>query len=933
MNNLTVQEINLLQKVKREPALRPYFFKKIKNIKWFSALENEGFFSVDEMPKIVQNESGTYRFPPWPTIEYLVKASEALTDNQNLIANFLFIVKTCSEKDFGNQYHNSYLLWNFAKIYRNIPFEQFSIDDISIVETWFSDTFNHDLVSDDVAKLLLTALENISTPEIKTNALKLLSILFQVKRVEHNTDRRSEISINLQSHSKDKLVIEIGQKIGSELGKEGIDILFHSLAEAVEIIAADNYSHIWRSAIEEHSQNSSYREKEHLLIVVCRETLVGYGEQASNEKLCELLKGLLEHPLSIVKRIAIHSYNHFFAKIGNNLIDNILSPEFFKSNFRHEMWHIFQKNFDRFSDAQKNKLLNSIEAQSIRDNGLPSYYYQAEWLLAISEHDDVARGKLDYALAQLNGTVPEHPDFTSYTSSRAYGVGESPIPLERLKEAMTRSIDELIAIVNNYRPSDSPFEPGIEELVRSFKLLIYDEAKTIHYELNKLEKLNVPFIYEVIQAYSEIWKDTKKPQPNWEEVWPSLLQFIYNILTEEKFWSEDDGNDDAFIGRKAWIVSRVCGFIGDGCKRDEHAFDIKHVGLAKNILQNVLENQKGDEFSCDSDAVSISINSNRGQCLEALINLALFECRFSNRQDQEHLAVWNKYSPLFTTELNEVKSLEFRTLLPMYLRNFKWLSNEWFEQSFNTIFTDELDLACICALQGYGYNNYLEPLMYEYLKKSDNFEKILDHDLLGEKIERRYINFGLIPYIFKDEPLDDQSSLIYRLIKRNKTDEFNELISLISHSFIQHENTKNKAQELFPIVLKIFNDETLESKKVLSNLVDWANFLDFSNNDHIAWLIQIAPYAELDHNAHDFMKVIEKISDVNPQKAIDVWKSLLTAVPSYPYPEKSYINIYKNLLRAGLIRETKNIVDTYITYGLHSPAEWFRLAEDSLQDV
>ncbi|MEW6997759.1 hypothetical protein AADZ86_08645 [Colwelliaceae bacterium BS250] len=929
MTNLSIQEKNLLQKVKQEPNLRPYFFQKIKNVKWFLAAEAECFFAKEEMPEIIQNTDGSYRFPQWPAIEYLVKASESLSENQELIPNFLSIIRECTIKNIDNRYSNRYLMWNFAKIYKNIPINSFTLADIEIVELWFNNIHDHDLVSDEVAQLLLDTLEQL-TPENKEKTLKLLSILFEVKKVEIGTRNQPEVRINLKSHRKDKLVVSIGQKVGSLLGEEGVSILLESLSKATEIIDADHYSSIWRSAIEEHNQNGSYREEEHLLIVVCREAFDAYFKVADDESVVTLLKGLFEHQFSIVKRLAIHTYNMLFQKIGNQIIDELLKPEFFKSNFRHEVWHLLKENYQQLSVAQKQKLLSLIEDGSLRDDGTHSYYYQAEWLLAISDYEKALKEKLDYALKKINGVIPEHPDFTSYTSSGDWRTGESPIPLEQLKETARRSFEELIDTLNNYQPTESTFESGIEELVSCFKQFIIDEAEKIYPELHRFERIKIPFIYVIIQAYSDLWKDSTKTQPNWNEVWPSLLQLIEVIFNNEKFWNKDTEDNDAFIGRKSWLVSSVCRLIEAGCKNDGHSFTIENTELAKNILLNILENQVGNDFSLDSDAVSVSINSNRGQCLEALINLALFECRYSKHVHGEHELVWEKYSETFTKELIEVQSLEFRTLVPMYIRNFKWLSHEWLNKNFESFFTDDLDLACVCSLQGYAHNHYLDPLMYEYLKKHNNFENILEHESLGKKIERRFIMFGLIPYVFNDELLTDQSSLIYKLMHRNDAEEFKEIISFIRVSFAQAESIDKKAIELFPIILNKFDKETLEGKRVISNLVDWAKFLDLNNEQHIGWLVCIAPYAELEHNSHDFIKLIDNISQVEPKYALKVWMSLLTEMPSYPYPEESYINIYKNLLNSGLEREAREIADRYIKFGLQTPADWYRKAKESV---
>jgi len=933
MTNLTIEEISLLQKVEREPDLKPYFFKKIKNIKWFESLDEAGFFSLEEMPEIIQNTDGSYRFPHWPAIEYLIKASESLFQKEELIPKFLSIIRVCTEKNSQNPYSNSYLLLNFAKIYRNIPVDSLTLADIELVEMWFSDIRNFDYVSDDVAQILLSALDNISLDNKEKN-LKLLSILFKVKRVEPNTGTQPEVSINLKSHRKDELIVAIGQKVGAVLDKEGINTLLSSLSVAVEIIKADDYSNIWRSAIEEHNQNSSYREDEDILIVVCREALDGYFKVAVDVDRVALLKGLLGHHYSIIKRIAIHTYSNYFDKVGNVLLNELLKVEFFKSNFRHEMWHLLKDNYNEFTDDQKQELLHLIEEQSLKEDGSISYYNQAEWLIAISNYEDKLSEKLNYAVQKIGGVVPEHPDFTSYTSSVRWGSGESPIPLEQLKETARRSIEQLIDLLNNYRPPENTykFESGKEELVKCFKKFVIDEAEEIYFELHRFERISIPFVYEIIQAFSDIWKDPKKSRLDWNLVWPSLLDFIKNILTKGDFWEEETDNGHPFVGTKTWLVASTCRLIEAGCKNDKHSFAIGHIEKSKAILLNILEHQDSRDISFDSDAVGVSINSNRGQCLEALINLALFECRFSNRKNKEHQSVWLEYSRFFTKELIEVKSLEFRTLAPMYITNFKWLSQEWFEENFNVFFTDELDISCVCSLQGYAQNNYLDPLMYEYLKRSNNFEHILDHESLGKKIERRYITFGLIPYVFNDEALSDEYGLSYQLIQRNVAKEFKEIIYLFRSSFAHANNIDKKAIELFPIVFNRFDNKSLEGKKLISHLVDWARFLDFSNEKHIDWIIDVAPYAELEHNSHDFIKVIEKISNVSPACAIKVWMSLLTTVPSYPYPENSYINIYKNLINSGFERDVKQIVDKYIKYGLQQPADWYRMAHEEIKN-
>mgnify|MGYP000732649918 CR=1 FL=1 len=924
MTELTLPESNLIDKVNREPELESYFFKKIKKLKWFSSLESAGFFSTDEMPAIIQNANGSYRYPSWPAIDYLVKSSAYLTESPDLIPNFLAIIHAVTFKDVEAKYSNTHLLWNFSKIYRNIPFAKLSIEDIALVNHWFSDIPHYDMVSDDVAQCLVQALEAY-LPAFEENSLAILSILFDVKAGKSGVAGRPEPHINLKSHRKEELIIKLGQLVGRILERKGIDLLLEKLAEVIEVRGGDEYSNIWRSAIEEHEQNGSVRDTEDLLVVICREALLSYSEIMNKEELNSLFDQLLDHPLAIVKRLAIYTYHRYFDKTGNIPFSKVLKTEFFKSNYQHEFWHLLNCHYCGFSKEQKVELVRIIQEEIVRADGTPSYYVKAQWLAAIKDHDAILKADYDVLVEKL-GTAPEHPSFASFSSSVRMGSSESPIPLEKLKESAEVSAKNLVFMLNGFKPKKDIFAPDVDDLARCFRSYVIDDADKVAENLEAYKELKLPFIYELIQAYLELWRDGEKPQPDWGLAWPSLLKFIGDMFASDDFWLEDKAEKEVFSGRCAWFVAVACRLIEAGCKNDTHAFDIANIEAARKIITQVLDNQRASDFTAEDDAVSISINSARGQCIEALINLALFDCRQEEKVLQKHDDAWARYEDIFSAEAVKENNYEFYTLIPMYFNNLKWLSKDWMRNSFSLLFKNELDIACLCALQGYAMNNYLEPLMYQYLKGDGVYEAILDSSFL-KKTERQFITFGLIWYIFENEDIAAEASLIFRLLSRNKPDEIREVISKFRFFFSGTDNIKEKAIEIFPILLKQTNKEKLEGKKVLSSLVDWAKFLDANNESHKKWLVEIAPYAEIDNNANDFIETIESVSAVNPAYALEIWSAMLTTTPSYPYPEESYINIYKNLIAAKLEREAVGIADTYIKYGLQEPAEWFRYAK------
>lgn len=925
MTELTIQEASLIEKVQREPELESYFFNRIKRLKWFSDLESAGFFTAEAMPEIIQNSNGSYRFPSWPAIEYLVKSSVYLSESPDLIPNFLEIIHEATLKDAEAKYSNYHLLWNFSKIYRNIPFEKLSIENIELVNLWLSDISQYDMVSDDIAQCLVQALEAYSD-DYEENALALLSILFDVKAGSVDFTGRPKPYINLKSHRKDELIISLGRLVGGKLKIKGVDLLLDKLAGVIDIRGGDEHSNIWRSAIEDHEQNGSSRNTEDLLIVICREALLSYAEVINEEEFKALIDNLLDHPLAIVKRLAIYIYQQYFAKAGNEPFNRLLKADFFKSNYQHEFWHLLNRNYCSFSEVQKVELARIIQEEIFRTDGTPSYYVKAQWLAAIKVHD--IKLKVDYdVLVDKLGTEPDNPSFSSFTSSVRISGGESPIPLEKLKEVAEASAENLVVMLNEFKPNEDIFAPDVDDLARCFRSFVIDSAEKVSVNLDAYKELKLPFLYEIIQAYIELWRDGDKSQPDWAIVWPSLLKFICGIFDNDEFWLEDTTDGDVYPDRRSWLVAASCRLIEAGCKDDKHAFDIANIEGARLILVRVLDKQNPSDFNVEDDAVSISINSARGQCIEALINLVLFDCRQEEKVLEKHGDAWDRYKDIFSSEINKEKNYEFYTLTPMYFNNFNWLSKDWIRNNFSLLFKNELDLACLCALQGYARNNYLEPMMYQYLKEDGVYEAILDSDYLKNKTEKQFITFGLIRYFFEGEDVSDETSLVARLLSRNEPDEIRELISRFRLSFSEAGNVKVKAIELFPIVLEKTNKDDLEGRKVLSRLVDWARYLDAENEQHKNWLVEIAPFADIDHNANDLIKEIKKISTVKPDYAIEIWAAMLTTSPSYPYPEELYIDLYKNLIAVGLEREVIGIVDTYIKHGLQGPAEWFQVAK------
>jgi len=368
-----------------------------------------------------------------------------------------------------------------------------------------------------------------------------------------------------------------------------------------------------------------------------------------------------------------------------------------------------------------------------------------------------------------------------------------------------------------------------------------------------------------------------------------------------------------------------------GTKSDDHAFNKEYLKKSENIIIYLLKKEEGEEYKIDSDAVSISINSPRGRCLEALINLTLRSCRLSDKNNnKDHSVVWTHFQPIYDAELNRADmqkpEYEFATLITQYLPNFLYMSKEWTMNNFGRIFDQGNYLRWICAMQGYAYVNTVYQEVYQYSKKSGSFIKALDDKNIKNQVKNRIIENIVISYIDGIEKYSEKNSLIRVLVSRKKIQEVNHLIWFIwtLRNKVDEKLTK-KVYELWPEILKVVDVATIEGKKIASQLCLWSIFVNSVDEENRKYLLEIVPYADVLHHSNILLESVAKISQTQPNESYTIWKKMLEGtVPTYP--EQAIREILTNLLKQEF--ETpfmaNDIVSVYVEKGNDLPYKWLR---------
>lgn len=928
IDKLKPNERDLLERLGKKVELRPLFFRRVSGLKWFRPLDEAGYFDSSNLPKPTPaKKEGYITIPYWPVLSYLQKCAKEITnETDDYFGKRISEIVTGSTnlakaEDFGN-YH----AWRaFAEILHLLPSKFLTSDSVTAIDYWLNDKYETSLVSGEIGRSLLPKLLNEEASTSHEIALQICGVLFDPIFVTESRGGKEHTNAKLRFdvHDAEKLTGEIATTLGRILGLRGVALFETKLVETLCKLENDSWSSIWQPAIEDHEQNRHRDEAENILVRGYRDA-IGSFVDTNPSAAAAYLDSTLDSKYGTLVRVAIQAIGAHFEFFIDRL-GRLQNERFFGVNYHHEMWHFLSQRYGMLAAEQQQGFLAVIrDLKILDDNGnprdAPTAFQQARWLAAIKDFGDEEFGLYQDAVAK-SGTEPEHPDFLSYTSTD-WVVEVSPYETD---EIQSWSVPELIKKLTEFVPSQGWNEPGRKGLSASLKKAIKAHPLKYSDELNEFLGLDLAYVYNIIDAYRELWEE-KKPLP-WSDVWSSLFGFILPLIREDSFWSDANAKArDEFVANRHWVVGTLARLIEAGCKSDNHAFPEEYNNLAEEVLTILLSRELGERFSTDSDSVLIAINSPRGKCLEALINLTLRACRLENNANAgSHDRAWEHFRSYYEAELDRslLNEYEFATLITMYLPNFLYMSREWVINNLPRIFEQENYLRWLCAMQGYSYVGTVYQEIYTFLREHGDLLKALDDSNLKQKIEDRVVQQIVVAYINDFESLEKENSLLKNLIDRRDCEELKQLVWFFWTLQKDDDTTlKQKAMSLWPILLDSADTHTAAGRQLVSSLADWTVFVDEINETSAPLLRAVAPFSDEDHNSYQMLKSLARLSDKQPLEVNAIWQELLTG--STPdYPEDAVRQILSNLVNIGRegVREAKDTVSKYLSHGVERPAK------------
>jgi len=565
----------------------------------------------------------------------------------------------------------------------------------------------------------------------------------------------------------------------------------------------DDYSYVWRPAIEDDEQNHGYDTRDDL--VGCLRDAYELAIRGKSLKLKGAFKLLEKEKLLIFRRLKLHLIRLFGDDklIRSTIMDRSLFDD---SHIRHEYAVMVRDHYKHLDPAQQTTWLGWVDAgpddlrsgdEELRKR--QSDYWKFEKLSLIRDDLKPPLSTFVERMLEEHGE-PELALYPSYSRS-AFVADQSPFSVE---EMQSEGFARVVQMVAEWRPAPDArrYEnPTLEGLRRTFNQYVATDPSTFSKQAALLKGKPAPFVRAFLEAILQGFKE-KKPidvsavlelsewvvaQPLYDKSWPTEegdrlydhdWQWAWNSVAD--VWEVlCEPNTPIKLRYRVWyVIEKILGGGSEsGCAIDDDGKDIR-----------------------STDFINHAINSAQGKVMEALIAYTrwvakaleverdgkkVFEGGFDKLLEVRK-ALDDKLKP-------ENSSFASRSMYGWHFNLLHWIDRQWVAANVATIFDlKQFERDPETAYGWAAWNCFL-------LARNPRFEY---YDLLKEQYSYgvdqvaeakfedtpRFKPFGrlgehlMILYGLGHIELDSEDHIIYRFIERSPVALRSATIEFIGHA-------------------------------------------------------------------------------------------------------------------------------------------------------
>lgn len=614
---------------------RRYFFDRLENPEWIEPLLAKGF--LQHPPTAERDEDkGTTGFPPWPESHYVARMAPRKPE---LVLEVILKIPDTDNVTVHEDLAEAALAMpaNLSAVWAKKE------------ASWVKEQEHLFFVLPrTLGKLISHLARGVEVDAALDLARAVLEILPDQKARETvKKDDVYSLPPRPTVRFDQGVYKEILKKNIPELVKAGgvraIELLCDLLETAIRYSqrdgkrgAPEDYSWIWRPAVEDHQQNRHHGLRD-ILVTSLRdacETIIREGKAV----FIELVRDLEGRPWRIFHRMALHLLRCFpdsvVDLIGERLTNRFL---FDRSAYRHEYAMLLNDCFSMLPDEQQKVVFGWIEEgpdleqfmkeedelTGKRPTEKDAERYRKHW-----QRDRLAwfRTALPETWKKrYEGLVPEigepkHPEFASY--SRGGWVG--PTSPKSAEELQGMTVSEIVKLCRAWQPSGERMAPSPEGLGRVLSSVVSEKPGQFSEGATKFQGLPPTYVRALLSGFRDAVG--KGLTFDWEQVF-GLCSWVVEQHREVSDEGHEDMDKDPHWG---WARKTIADLLSTGFKEGAGCIPYEFRESVWKILQPLTEDPdptpeyEKEYDGSNMDPTTVSINTTRGEAMHALIRYALW---------------------------------------------------------------------------------------------------------------------------------------------------------------------------------------------------------------------------------------------------------------------------------------------------------------------
>ncbi len=891
--NFSDESLSEIESFFKNKGIEKYFFTKLGDQvidpnPWFKALSVKGYFNPNRNPKPIKTENGVI-IPFW---------------------NILPLLKNVAMKNKGKNNEEMVLLLNVINSivnYRDENNQRIVNETTDYFLVTLMKFFPVQMINNDYAEFIRSILKNDSlmiSGEIKDDILPFLldnqakdlvkifvDIMFDYEVKEHF------ISSIMDEDMLQESLIKFTDLIYSLCGIEAYEIALNKIKD----ITIEN-SFLFDTLAIDSDLNSHSTDYEYQIL-----QFIKYFFKISNSELTGLITDLINEEKTIFKKLAIIAINENYFHEDNevtlkNLFWNWKENPLEVFGLRPEIFSLFQSHYSDFTQEENKILINWIDSLDLviseeeKDHREQIEAYQKlRWLNAVKNSSDQNIQKYYLKYHQIYSKDIKHPDLYMYTEELT-----APAKPKKLCKKSNKEISEFLISLNKQKVSF--WEDGD---YFSLEQCIIDDPKKFTTDLDPFLEVPIGNQYYLLFSLYKCWKNNQIFE------WDELIDFILKIINSDSFWENESNNES--IKYKDWIVNIIADLIESRTRNDDHPMNKELSMKACNVLM-ILAQNTNSRLDVDVNIVNRVLNTTQGKIYSAMVNFSLSYARTYRANIKEK---WVKQIKNHFTERLKDASIEFSTIMGLYLPNLLYLDDEWVKENINIILNGE---QWKFVFLGYLINGKrLYETIYNLLRDNGFLERALSTDFNDKRANENIVFQIGTAFLFDKEDLSDDESLIFKIIHNNTDLLANQLSTLIRFCLTQknqnYERIKPKIKPLWREIFNSVSDRPEEFAIVLSDLSKLLIFFDELDEELFNWMMVSGKYLKINRNYRRIIKNLQKYVEDRPNMVAKIFIVILENGAYPDYPKDDIKNIIEELYKAGE-KELANTICNY--YGANN---------------